>query len=178
MEDVPDGSTFAGYDPFDIPMVLVTDAPTPEFVYYVYDHLGNTRVTYFTTVECDASVAYTLEAVVDYYPYGKELRSYYGEEQEKYLTTQHERDVETGLDYRGARFYDSDIARFLSLDPAAVDYPSWSDYVYVMGNPIILIDPDGRNTIVYDEDGNEIHRREHDGDDVIVVMTQDNLFLV
>ncbi|MBL0051175.1 MAG: hypothetical protein IPP29_06450 [Bacteroidetes bacterium] len=39
--------------------------------------------------------------------------------QEKYLTTHHQRDEETGLDYRGARFYDCDVARFLSLDPLA-----------------------------------------------------------
>ncbi len=62
------------------------------------------------------------------------------------MTTQHERDVETGFDYRGARFYDAEVGRFLSLDPLAVDYPSWSDYSYVMGNPVIFIDPDGKNT--------------------------------
>ncbi|MBC9812636.1 RHS repeat-associated core domain-containing protein [Crocinitomicaceae bacterium CZZ-1] len=64
---------------------------------------------------------------------------------EKFLTTQHERDKETGLDYRGARFYDSDIARFLSLDPLAKEFPAWSAYNYVMGNPISLIDPTGRS---------------------------------
>lgn len=51
----------------------------------------------------------------------------------------------TGLDNRGARFYDSDVARFLSLDPHATDYPSWSDYNYVLGNPISFIDPDGKS---------------------------------
>ena len=61
------------------------------------------------------------------------------------MTTQHERDKETGLDYRGARFYDSDIARFLSLDPLAKQFPAWSAYNYVMGNPISLIDPTGRS---------------------------------
>ena len=42
------------------------------------------------------------------------------------MTTQHERDQETGLDYRGARYYDSDVVRFLSLDPKAANYASWS----------------------------------------------------
>jgi RHS repeat-associated protein len=64
---------------------------------------------------------------------------------ERFLTTQHERDKETGLDYRGARFYDSDISRFLSLDPLAREFPSWSAYNYVVGNPISLIDPTGRS---------------------------------
>ena len=69
-------------------------------------------------------------------------------QQEKYLTTHHERDQETGLDYRGARFYDSDIGRFLSVDPLAADFASWSPYNYVLGNPVIIIDPDGRNGIL------------------------------
>jgi RHS repeat-associated protein len=63
---------------------------------------------------------------------------------EKYVTTGHERDTETGLDYRGARFYDADVARFLSLDPLAAEFPAWSDYNYVLGNPVMLVDPDGK----------------------------------
>ena len=61
------------------------------------------------------------------------------------MTTGHERDAETGLDYRGARFYDADVARFLSLDPLAAEFPAWSDYNYVLGNPVMLVDPDGRS---------------------------------
>lgn len=64
---------------------------------------------------------------------------------EKYLTTHHERDKETGLDYRGARYYDADVARMLSLDPKATSYPSVSDYSYVLSNPIHFVDPDGRD---------------------------------
>jgi RHS repeat-associated protein len=60
------------------------------------------------------------------------------------MTTHHERDVETGLDYRGARFYDSDVARFLSLDPLAAQFPEWSAYNYVLGNPVMFVDPDGK----------------------------------
>jgi hypothetical protein len=55
----------------------------------------------------------TLEHAVDYFPYGSILREFVNSTgPEKYLTTHHERDVETGLDYRGARFYDSDIVSF------------------------------------------------------------------
>ena|GEM_PF-5838809 len=69
------------------------------------------------------------------------MRSY---GKERYQSTYHERDVESGFDYRGARFYDSDVARFNSLDPLAADFASWPPYNYVLGNPVILIDPDGR----------------------------------
>ncbi|PCI95834.1 MAG: hypothetical protein COB15_11725 [Flavobacteriales bacterium] len=116
--------------------------------YYLHDHLGNTRVVYKPTFNpnyiCNSlkSLGYKLEYAADYYPYGKILREF-NPEAEKYLTTHHERDTETGLDYRGARYYDADVSRFLSLDPAAVKYPTLSAYNYVAGNPIIFIDPTG-----------------------------------
>ncbi len=81
---------------------------------------------------------------MDYLPYGKVLREYVPSGPEKFLTTGHERDVETGLDYRGARFYDADVARFLSLDPLAADFADVSAYNYVLGNPVSLVDPDGK----------------------------------
>ena len=115
--------------------------------FYIYDHLGNTRVTYTPRIQCPTFIEYTIDFAADYYPYGKVLRSFSDGETEKFLTTQHERDAETGLDYRGARFYDSDIARFLSLDPHAISYPSLSDYSYVAGNPIVFIDADGKDII-------------------------------
>ena len=85
------------------------------------------------------------------------LRSF-GEE--RYLTNQHERDSETGFDYRGARFYDAEVGRFLSVDPLA-NVPhsiSLNPYHFVANNPINYIDPDGRDwyknsdgAVVYDE---------------------------
>ena len=75
---------------------------------------------------------------------GKVLREYDNGTGDKYLTTQHERDQETGLDYRGARYYDSDVARFLSIDPWANKYPAWSTYNYVIGNPVKFVDPTGK----------------------------------
>jgi RHS repeat-associated protein len=86
---------------------------------------------------------YNLEYAADYYPYGRILREF-NPKAEKYLSTHHERDTETGLDYRGARYYDADVARFLSLDPLAADYPTLSAYNYVAANPITYVDPDGK----------------------------------
>ena len=55
-----------------------------------------------------------------------------------------ERDAESGLDYFGARLYMPAIARWTSLDPLAEKHPEWSPYNYVLNNPIVLLDPDGR----------------------------------
>lgn len=126
--------------------------------YYLYDHLGNTRINYQPIVKCIAGsapiITFQLNSVHDYYPYGKELRKFI-DIKERYLSTQHERDAETGLDYRGARYYDSDLGSFLSLDPMAVSYPSNSSYSYVLSNPVKFLDSDGK--VVRDENGNIIY---------------------
>ena len=51
---------------------------------------------------------------------------------------------ETGFDYFGARYYASDLSIWLSFDPLASKYPSMSPYIYAAGNPVMLVDPDGR----------------------------------
>ena len=122
-----------------------------EATYFLTDHLGNTRVAY---MDSPGSDPYIINAV-DYYPYGKVLREYDNGAGDRYMTTQHERDRETGLDYRGARYYDSDVARFLSLDPLAAKYPMLSAYNYVAGNPIIFIDPDGKEIWLFREYTND-----------------------
>jgi len=93
------------------------------------------------------TIDYTVTSAVDYFPYGAALRSY---GKSRYLTTQHERDLETGFDYRGARFYDSEVGRFLSVDPLAAKYPSMSSYNYVAGNPLMFVDPTGKYIIEAD----------------------------
>ena len=58
-----------------------------------------------------------------------------------------ERDRETGLSYFGARYYDSDLSIWLSADPLMSKYPSLSPYTYCSNNPIMMLDPDGRENI-------------------------------
>jgi RHS repeat-associated protein len=129
-----------------------------EASFFLYDHLGNTRVAFMVNQQAVP----TIINAMDYFSYGKILREFDGGAGDRYLTTNHERDKETGLDYRGARYYDSDVARFLSTDPWADKYPSWSTYNYVMGNPTRLTDPTGKGVkdiiirnIYKDENGKE-----------------------
>lgn len=56
------------------------------------------------------------------------------------------------LDKKGKTLYHiilkpTDLAKFLSVDPAANEYPSLSPYAYVANNPINAIDPDGRRIL-------------------------------
>ena len=56
-----------------------------------------------------------------------------------------EKDEETGFGYFGARYMDHELmTMWLSVDPMADKYPSISPYAYCAGNPLRLVDPDGR----------------------------------
>jgi len=79
-----------------------------------------------------------------------------------YRFTGKERDTETGWDYFGARYYDSDLSVWLSVVPIAIGtmaskYPSMSAYMYCAGNPVMMVDPDGRDIIfiIDKEDANK-----------------------
>jgi RHS repeat-associated protein len=81
-----------------------------------------------------------------YGPYGETLL-----EQENgasylspYTFSAKEKDTETGYSYFGARYYSAELSVWLSVDPMSDKYPSLSAYNYCTWNPIMLVDPDGR----------------------------------
>jgi RHS repeat-associated protein len=55
-----------------------------------------------------------------------------------------EKDVETGYSYFGARYYDSGLSIWLSVDPMSDNTPFATPYAYCANNPVNLVDPDGR----------------------------------
>ena len=109
--------------------------------YYVKDHLGSIRIT--------IDEAGNVVNAQDYYSFGGILRSYEtgGLIGERYKFTGKERDTETNYDYFGARYYDSELGRFLTTDPHSDSYPNLSPYVYCGNNPLGYIDPTGMDSI-------------------------------
>ena len=59
--------------------------------------------------------------------------------------------LENSLYYYGARYYTAMENIWLSVDPLSDKYPSMSAYMYCAGNPVILVDPDGREITDYQQ---------------------------
>lgn len=79
----------------------------------------------------------------DYAPSGSTLRAQ-GSAGTAYLYTGQELDAQTKLYNYRARFYDPDLGRFYSPDPANQDT---APYAYVGNNPLSFIDPNGEQTV-------------------------------
>jgi RHS repeat-associated protein len=129
------------YDEFGNPFTCYNRQD--ERFYYIKDHLGSIRMTLDENEE--------IVAAQDYYPFGEVLRGLEPPvgSNEKYKFTEKERDKETTCDYFGARYYDSELGRWLSVDPLADKYPGWSPYNYCLNNPLKFVDLDGK--IPYDQ---------------------------
>ena len=104
-------------------------------IYYSHsDHLGSNWIT----VEWREPVQY-----LQYLPYGELWMDIHTVDPARYTFSGKEKDEETGYHYFGARYYDSNLGIWLSVDPMAAKYPAHSPYVYCLNNPIKLIDPNG-----------------------------------
>jgi RHS repeat-associated protein len=116
----------------------------------VPDHLGTPRII------LDQTGASANVKRHDYLPFGEELYAgtggrtaamgYAAGDGVRQQFTGKERDVETGLDYFGARYYSSIQGRFTSVDPGSfvpADPQSWNRYPYTQNNPLKFTDPTG-----------------------------------
>ena len=64
-----------------------------------------------------------------------------------YLFNAKELDNETGLYYYGARYLDPTGAMWLSVDPMWEKFAGMTPYNYCIGNPVKMVDPDGRKVL-------------------------------
>jgi RHS repeat-associated protein len=84
-------------------------------------------------------------ATEQYAPYGEKLNGVV----DKLGYTAHAHDFESGLTYMQARFYDSQVGRFLSADPVEFDGSNpftFNRYSYANNNPYRYTDPTGMCT--------------------------------
>jgi len=116
--------------------------------YYFADHLKTASVI--------TDSAGVIKAESDYYPWGGELQ-FVNNDSNDYKFTGKKRDIETGLDYFGARYYSNGLGRWVSADwsatPIPVPYANFGDpqslnlYSYVRGVPTSRIDLDGHENL-------------------------------
>ena len=116
---------------------LQTNAPSYHF--YLRDHLGNNRVVMAHNG--------TVEQVTHYYPFGGVQRESTNPGLQPYKYGGKELDRTSGLDAYdyGARQYNPVTARWDRVDPLSEKYYNVSPYAYCHDNPIMCIDPDGKD---------------------------------
>jgi RHS repeat-associated protein len=156
------------------PEGIIQNAPTPQYHYFIKDHLGNTRAT-LTDANADGNLNFTPAAgevlqTADYYPFGMEFAGMLGGDN-KYLYNGKEMqdDLIGGVgvewyDY-GARMYDAALGRWHVIDPHLEKYNFVSPYAYVLNNPLLYIDPNGMdvslgNLYDKDADGNYLYLKQ------------------
>ncbi len=85
-----------------------------------------------------------------------------------YLYNGKELDAETGLYYYGARYYDPQISMWYGVDPLAEKFIESSPFGYVRNNPIIKIDPDGRDEWTVNETTGEAKYTDNGSDNITI----------
>jgi RHS repeat-associated protein len=136
------GATRVAMRKYTIPQSMTVE-------YMLGDHLGSTSIT--------TDLNGTLVSEMRYKPWG-ELRFSRTDAPEnttpiyeltRYLFTgQYSYDVEFGLKYYGARFYDSTAGHFVSADtkiPSGGNGQEWDRFAYAFNNPLKYSDPTGHD---------------------------------
>jgi len=151
-------------DPMLPPVHNKTNFPEYNQYFYHSDHLGSASFITDATGYVDQHIQYL--------PFGELFISQRNSTfDSRYKFTAKELDNETNYTYFGARYYDSDVSIWLSVDPASELYPSTSPYMYVRGNPVVLIDPNGMwdDYFVFDENGDFLRIEQNNMPDRLVI---------
>ncbi|ROH95988.1 SpvB/TcaC N-terminal domain-containing protein [Chryseobacterium daecheongense] len=146
--------------------------PKEEQIYWFHpDHLGSSN--YITGI--DGEVTQNIE----YFPSGEVfVENHRNSNYSPYKFNGKELDAETGYYYYGARYYNPRVSLWLSVDPLADYNPMYNDehyidgdhnegiynsgnnnpYIYTYQNPVIFVDPNGKQSNNSNNNNNQIHR--------------------
>ncbi len=122
---------------------------TNTYYYYMSDQINSTRII----TDGNGNVVYSAL----YGPYGDVQKVWTSTYDPKLKFSGKEREGYSELDYFGARYYDHNSYRFISVDPIinkgeALSNPQlWNLYAYCRNNPITFFDPDGRKIQIQDK---------------------------
>ena len=117
-----------------------------EYRFYVQDHLGNNRLV--------TDSLGTVLQVNHYDPYGQLLTAISSTSPVSQYKYGGKEWNGTTLTYDfGARNYLPSLPRWSTMDPMAENYYSISPYSYCAGNPVNLVDPDGKDIWEIDNEG-------------------------
>jgi RHS repeat-associated protein len=123
------------------------------YEYFIKDHLGNIRAV----VSADSSGNLVIGQVDSYYAFGMAhtgipaISNPGSDNKYRYNGKELQGESLGGValdwyDY-GARFYNPQIGRWHVADGKAEKYYDWSPYNYVSNNPLLFLDPDGRDKL-------------------------------
>ncbi|WP_026135751.1 RHS repeat-associated core domain-containing protein [Nafulsella turpanensis] len=129
---------------------------------YVYVWLSNENEQPVEVYFDDFTVTHKHSKVIqadDYFPFGLTFNSYVSGDKNKFLYQGKELQEDLGLgtfDFE-ARIYDPAIGRTFQLDPHADNYFDLSPYSWAGNNPMLMIDPTGKDFIIWytNEDGKQ-----------------------
>ena len=122
---------------------LYNDVEEPWSVnYYITDHLGSARAV----TDAEGEVLDTF----DYMPYGSEISSRSSTTTDYRFTGKERQSMVNNSIYDSFARFQNTTGRFMSIDPKAESFYHISPYTYCAGDPVNLVDPDGKYIVVYD----------------------------
>jgi len=140
-----------------IPLSKVNDVDY--LIYHHGDHLGSTHlITEGKKLGRHAGISYPRGTVIqrfEYLPWGQEAFALNPNQSYDPRFTGQEYDIETGLYFYKARYYNPALGRFIQPDTIVsdpTDPQSYNRYAYVRNNPLKYVDPSGHKEWHFTDD--------------------------